>query len=115
MSEITENSIDPTLLWTIIIGLAVGSFLLRFAFIGFVGGRALPEWVMRHLRYTAVAIIPALVAPLVAWPAPTGGVPSLPHVAVAALTLAVGYLTKNVLLAMGTGAGMFVFLLFLGG
>jgi hypothetical protein len=55
------------------------------------------------------------VAPLVAWPAPTGGTPSLPHVAVAALTLAVGYLTKNVLLAMGTGAGSFVLLLYVSG
>ncbi len=109
------SSIDPTTLWTAIIGLAVGSFALRFAFIGIVGGRAMPDWLMRHLRYTAVAIIPALVAPLVAWPAPTGGTPSLPHVAVAALTLAVGYLTKNVLLAMGTGAASFVLLLYLGG
>jgi branched-subunit amino acid transport protein len=109
------SSIDPTTLWTAIIGLAVGSYLLRFAFIGLVGGRAMPDWLMRHLRYTAVAIIPALVAPLVAWPVPTGGTPSLPHVAVAALTLAVGYITRNVLLAMGTGAGSFVLLLYFGG
>lgn len=112
MTSTAPALIDPVILWTAIIGLAVGSFALRFAFIGIVGGRAMPDWLMRHLRYTAVAIIPALVAPLVAWPAPTGGTPSLPHVAVAALTLAVGYLTKNVLLAMGTGAGSFVLLLY---
>ena len=91
---------DPTLLWTIIIGLAVGSFALRFAFIGLMGGRTMPAWLMRHLRYTAVAIIPALVAPLVAWPTPTGGTPSLPHVAVAVAVFALGYLTRNVLIAM---------------
>ena len=52
-------------LWFIIITLGVGSFLLRFAFIGFIGDRPLPDWLLRHLRYTAVAVLPALVAPLV--------------------------------------------------
>ncbi|CRL10184.1 AzlD domain-containing protein [Phaeobacter italicus] len=104
---------DPTLLWTIIIGLAVGSFALRFAFIGLMGGRTMPAWLMRHLRYTAVAIIPALVAPLVAWPTPTGGAPSLPHVAVAVAVFALGYLTRNVLIAMGAGACGFLLLFLL--
>lgn len=104
---------DPTLLWTIIIGLAVGSFALRFTFIGLMGGRTMPAWLMRHLRYTAVAIIPALVAPLVAWPTPTGGTPSLPHVTVAVAVFALGYLTRNVLIAMGAGACGFLLLFLL--
>ena len=49
---------DPVQLWTIIISMAVGSFALRFLFIGLVGSRIMPEWVLRHLRYTAVAILP---------------------------------------------------------
>ncbi|ATF19653.1 AzlD domain-containing protein [Phaeobacter gallaeciensis] len=101
---------DPTLLWTIIIGLAIGSFALRFAFIGLMGGRSMPPWLMRHLRYTAVAIIPALVTPLVVWPTPTGGTPSLPHLAVAATVFALGYWTRNVLIAMGSGAIGFLLL-----
>ena len=67
------SNFDQASLWIVIIGLAVGSFALRFAFIGFMGGRPMPAWLMRHLRYTAVAIIPALVAPLVVWPSTTGG------------------------------------------
>lgn len=109
------NGFTPLSLWIIIIGLALGSFGLRFAFIGFMGGRAMPAWLMRHLRYTAVAIIPALVAPLVIWPAPTGGEASLPHLAIAALTFAVGYLTRNVLWALLAGAGGFLALFFLAG
>ncbi|MQY42373.1 AzlD domain-containing protein [Epibacterium sp. SM1969] len=101
-------SIEPTILWTVIIGLALGSFALRFVFIGLMGGRSMPDWLMRHLRYTAVAIIPALVAPLVVWPAPTGGEPSAIHLAVGCATLAVGYFTKNVFAAMGTGAVLLV-------
>jgi branched-subunit amino acid transport protein len=99
-----EMVFDKTTLWIVIAGLAIGSFGLRFAFIGLVGNRAMPDWVMRHLRYTAVAIIPALVTPLVIWPAPTDGAPSLLHFSVAALTFAVAALSRNVLLAMATGA-----------
>lgn len=95
---------DTATLWIVIAGLAVGSFALRFAFIGLVGNRAMPDWIMRHLRYTAVAIIPALVTPLVVWPAPTDGAPSLIYFSAAALTLAVAVCTRNVLLAMLTGA-----------
>ena len=101
----TAMAFDTMTLWIVIIGLAIGSFALRFAFIGLVGNRAMPDWLMRHLRYTAVAIIPALVAPLVIWPAPTDGAPSLIHFTAAALTFAVATMTKNVLFAMATGAG----------
>ncbi|OED46262.1 AzlD domain-containing protein [Leisingera sp. S232] len=106
------NSIPPHLLWTVIAGLTLGSFALRFGFIGFMGGKPIPDWLMRHLRYTAVAIIPALVAPLVVWPAPTGGDPSLMHFAAGAVTLAAGYLTRNVLIGLGTG-GLCLLLLYL--
>ncbi|WP_291735823.1 AzlD domain-containing protein [Leisingera sp. F5] len=100
------------ILWIVILGLALGSYALRFAFIGFMGGKPIAPWLMRHLRYTAVAIIPALVAPLVVWPAPTGGDPSAMHFAAAAATFAVGYLTRNVLLGLGTG-GLSLLLLYL--
>ncbi|UWQ27986.1 AzlD domain-containing protein [Leisingera sp. M523] len=106
------SSIPASILWAVIIGLAVGSYALRFAFIGFMGGKPIPEWLMRHLRYTAVAIIPALVAPLVIWPSPTGGDPSLMHLAAAAATFAAGYLTRNVLIGLGTG-GLCLLLLYL--
>ena len=95
-------------LWYVIAGLALGSFLLRFAFLGFVGDRPLPDWLLRHLRYTAVAVIPALVAPLVIWPTATGGEPDATRLAAAVATFAVGYLTKNVFAAMGVGAAVLV-------
>ena len=62
------NGIDKTTLWIVILGLGAGSFFLRFVFLGIVGNRALPGWVLRHLRYTSVAILPGLVAPMVVWP-----------------------------------------------
>ncbi|GAA6174324.1 AzlD domain-containing protein [Sulfitobacter pacificus] len=95
--------IDKTTLWIVIIGLGVGSFLLRFAFTGFVGDRQMPAWLLRHLRYTAVAVLPALVAPQVLWPSATGGEPDPARLAAAAAALAVGLITKNVLGAMVAG------------
>jgi branched-subunit amino acid transport protein len=92
-------------LWMIIIGLGLGSFAIRFTFLGLIGDRDLPPWVLRHLRYTAVAILPALVAPLVVWPQATGGEPDPARLAAAFVGLSVGFLTKNVALAVLLGAG----------
>ncbi|AZV76784.1 AzlD domain-containing protein [Parasedimentitalea marina] len=95
---------DSMTLWTVILGLAAGSFGLRFAFLALMGDRIMPAWLMRHLRYTAVAILPALVTPLVVWPSATNAMPSLPHLLAALVALAVGFLSKNILAAMATGA-----------
>ncbi|MCK0151646.1 AzlD domain-containing protein [Marivita sp. S6314] len=95
-------------LWIIIIALGIGSFGLRFAFLGLVGDRDLPPWLLRHLRYTAVAILPALVAPLVVWPAATDGETDPTRLTAAIATLVVAYLTKNVFAAMGTGAAVLI-------
>lgn len=106
--------IDRTSLWIVIIGLGLGSFFLRFVFTGLVGDRQMPAWLLRHLRYTAVAILPALVAPQVIWPAGTDGQFDLPRVSAAVVTLGVGLVTKNVLAAILSGAatlyGMLYFL-----
>lgn len=98
--------IETQALWTVIIGLGVASFALRFTFLGIVGNRPLPGWLLRHLRYTAVAILPALVAPLVVWPRATGGETDPLRLAAALATFAVGVLSKNVFLAMFAGAGV---------
>lgn len=95
--------IDSTTLWIVIISLGVGSFLLRFTFLGFVGDRPLPEWLLRHLRYTAVAILPALVAPLVVYSG-EGGSTDITRVMAALVTLGVGMWTRNVFAAIGAGA-----------
>jgi branched-subunit amino acid transport protein len=105
---------DATI-WTIIVAVGIGTFLLRFSFLGVLGAARLPDWVLRHLRYTAVAVLPGLVAPLVLWPAATGGTPDLPRFAAAVVTVGVGYLTRNVIGAMGAGAITLYALLWLTG
>lgn len=93
-------------LWVVILGLGVGSFALRFVFLGLVGDRAMPDWLLRHLRYTAVAVMPALVAPLVIWPNATGGQTDPLRLSAAAAALAVGYVWKSVYGAMIAGAAV---------
>lgn len=102
-------------LWYVIGALALGSFLLRFAFLGFVGDRPLPEWLLRHLRYTAVAVLPALIAPMVVWPAATNDAFDLPRALAAAVTLGLGLAFRNVLIAITSGAAtLYLGLYFLG-
>jgi len=97
------DMIDKTTLWTVIAGIGIGSFALRFAFLGLVGDRPLPGWLLRHLRYTAVAVLPALIAPLVLWPPATGGEPDPPRLLAALVALGVGLLTRSVLGAILAG------------
>lgn len=106
--------IDKGTLWIIIFALGVGSFLLRFTFLGFVGDRPLPAWLLRHLRYTAVAILPALVAPLVMFSGENGSTDPTRLIA-ATVTVIVGVWTRNVLAAIGTGTAALFALLYLTG
>jgi len=98
--------IDKSTLWIVIAGLSAGSFGLRFLFLGLIGNRPLPPWVLRHLRYTAVAVIPALVAPMVLWPKATGGETDPARLAAAAVALSVGMFTRSVLAAILAGGAV---------
>ncbi len=88
---------DTYQIWTVIAGLAIGTYLIRFSFIGLIGDRELPEWVLRHLRYTAVAVLPGLIAPLVVWPAATGGQMDGPRMAAAVMAFVIGLWRKSVI------------------
>jgi branched-subunit amino acid transport protein len=100
-------------IWAIIAAIGAGTFLIRFSFLGLIGDRKLPDWVLRHLRYTPVAVLPALVAPVVVWPEATGGSFDPPRFAAALATLAIGYLTRNMVAAIVAGATTLYALLYL--
>jgi len=65
--------IDTSTFWILTVLLGVGTFLIRFSFLGLLGGRDLPDWLRLHLKYVGPSIFAALVTPLVIWPAATGG------------------------------------------
>ncbi len=95
-------------IWLIIVLLAVGTFALRFSFLAILGDRTLPQFLLRLLRYTPVAVIPGMVAPLVLWPAATGGETDPLRLAAAAASLFVGVATRNVIWAILTGAAVLI-------
>lgn len=91
-------------IWFIIITMGIGTFLIRFSFLGLIGDRPMPPIVLRLLRYTPVAVLPAMVAPLVVWPDATGGDFDPVRVTAAIVALLVGVWRKDVLWAIGSGA-----------
>ncbi len=93
-------------IWVIILGLGLGTYLIRFSFLGPLGRARLPAFVLRLLRYTPVAVIPGLVAPLVLWPAATGGDPDAARILAALAAIALGVWTKNVIASILGGAAM---------
>jgi branched-subunit amino acid transport protein len=101
-------------IWVVIAALGVGTFLLRYSFIGLVGDRQLPGWATRMLRYVPVAVIPALVAPLVAWPAASGGETDPARLAAALAALGIGAATRSVLGAVFGGMGVLYLALWVG-
>ncbi|CUH16450.1 putative membrane protein [Jannaschia seosinensis] len=90
--------------WWVIVALGGLTYLTRFVFLGLVGDRPLPDWLLRHLRYTGVAVLPGLVAPLILWPEATGGAPDAARLVAAAVTLTVGAWRRDVILAVVAGA-----------
>jgi len=103
-------SYNDAQLWTIIAVMGVGTFLIRFSFLGLIGSRKMPDWLLRHLRYTPVAVLPGLVAPLVLWPNATDGTPDPVRMIAAVVTLAVAWYRKSMIQGALAGALTFGFL-----
>ena len=97
------NGYSDLTIWAIILLSGLGTYGLRWSFLGAFGNRPMPVWAQRLLRYTAVAVLPAIAAPLVVWPAATGGQPDPARLIAAAVTIGVGLATRNVLAAVVTG------------
>ena len=100
-------------IWAIIVILGVGTYLIRFSFLGLLGNRELPEWALRHLRYTPVAVLPGLVAPLVLMPENPGDGLDLIRVAPAIATVAIAWWRKSMFFGIFTGVATFTALSFL--
>jgi branched-subunit amino acid transport protein len=95
---------SATQIWTIIALLGVGTFLIRFSFLGLIGNRPMPGIVLRLLRFTPVAVLPGMVAPLVLWPGATEGQTDPVRLFAAFVTVAAGIWTRNVLWGVCSGA-----------
>lgn len=91
-------------IWLIIALMGVGTYVIRFSFLGLIGDRPMPPFVLRLLRFTPVAVLPGMVAPLALWPTATVGEPDPVRLAATLATLVVGVWRKNVIWAIVAGA-----------
>jgi branched-subunit amino acid transport protein len=94
--------------WAVVLALALGTFLIRYSFIGLFANRAMPPWLERSLRLVVPAIFAAIVAGGVAIvDGHFGGLALWPRYAAAAIALGVALRTRGNLLAtmiVGMGA-----------
>lgn len=93
-------------IWLVIAALGIGTFLIRFSFLGVIGSRPLPVWLLRLLRYTPVAILPGIAAPLIFTANEAGNIDPA-RLAAAVITVAVGWWTRNITAAIAGGLGAF--------
>ncbi|MGV6839539.1 MAG: AzlD domain-containing protein [Planktomarina sp.] len=110
----TQNFSD-TQLWIVIFMLGLSTWLIRFSFMAILGDRDLPEWMLRHLRYTAVAIMPGLVAPWVIFPETIGGTQDPMRIVAAATAVIIGAWTRSVIAGFFAGLVLFYSTMYLVG
>lgn len=95
-------------IWAVILGLGLGTYVLRLSFLGLIGNRPLPPLVLKWLRYTPMAVIPGLVAPAAVWPQATGGETDPARLLAAVAAVIVGIATRSTLTALGAGIAALV-------
>lgn len=96
---------DPSKIWPVILLMAIGTFFMRYSFLGLLGDRELPAWFLRHLRYVGVAVLPGLIAPLILWPQATGGSPDLARILATVAAVSIGIWKNSVIGAVVLGFG----------
>lgn len=91
--------------WLVVLALALGTFLIRYSFIGLFANRDMPAWLSHGLKLIVPAIFAAIVASGVAISGGQfGGWASWPRYVAAAIALAVALRFKgNILMTVVTG------------
>ena len=94
-------------IWLIISLMAIGTFAIRFSFLGLIGTRRIPSLIERMLRFTPVAVLPGMIAPLVLWPSDAINGVTMLHIATAIITFSTAYATKKVTWGIAIGIALF--------
>jgi branched-subunit amino acid transport protein len=100
--------------WIAIAGLAIGTFAIRYSFIGLLAGKKLPPRFERALQLAVPAIFAALVVPLVVISAGEMNLSTRwPHVVAAITTGLIAWRRGGMLLPLASGVATLHLLLFL--
>jgi branched-subunit amino acid transport protein len=99
------NNISTLDSWLVVLGLGVGTFLIRYSFIGLFASRDIPPWLSHGLKLAVPAIFAAIVAGgLFMANGQIGGWSLWPRYAAAVVALLVALRTQgNVLLTVISG------------
>ena len=91
--------------WTVVLGLAIGTFLIRYSFIGLFADRDMPAWLERALKLMVPAIFAAIVFSGVAMVGgEVAGWTQWPRYAAAIIGLIAAIATRgNMLITLGAG------------
>ena len=91
--------------WTVVLGLALGTFLIRYSFIGLFADKDMPAWLERALKLMVPAIFAAIVFSGVAMVGgEIAGWTQWPRYAAAVIGLIAAIATRgNMLITLGAG------------
>jgi len=91
--------------WAVVLGLAVGTFLIRYSFIGLFADRDMPAWLDRALKLMVPGIFAAIVCSgVVIVGGEVAGWDDWPRYAAAVLGFVAALLTRgNILVTLGVG------------
>ena len=96
-------------IWVIIALMAIGTFAIRFSFLGLIGSKRMPPLIERMLRFTPVAVLPGMLAPLVLWPPDSADGVTLLHLAATSTPVGTAYMTHQVISVLLAGLIVFLF------
>lgn len=106
------TNMEASTFWIVTLGLAMGTYILRACFLVFIDNEKLPQWLLRHLNYTAVAILPALIAPMVIFVKDGDLQNSRIRAIAACFALFIGIWRRSVLLSIIVGMGCLYLLVY---
>ncbi len=90
---------DSTQSWIVVLGLAVGTFLIRYSFIGLFANRTMPPWLDHALKLMVPAIFAAIVfGGVVMMGGQVAGLTHWPRYAAAALALVAAVASRGSML-----------------
>jgi len=97
-------------LWWIMLAAGLLTYLIRLSFIALWGKIAVPDWLVRALRFVPPAVLTAIIFPELFLPAGQLSIsPSNLRLVAGILAIAIAWRTRNVVLTIL--AGMFILLL----
>ena len=104
---------EPIKIWVLIIFLGIGTYLIRFSFLGLVGDRQLPKWFIQHLNFVGVAVMPGLIIPFLVWPDATGGTLDAPRLLAAIAAFCFGIWKRSALWSVIAGISVLYLTMFI--